>query len=137
MALFNLGYAGIGVVTATFALDETTKTAIGTNYDGAKGKAVALTATNTVGYGAVAGSPLFGVIEKVDARGLASISVKGFFEDVPIKKFGTTPAYPTMGEIGLGVDDTGSVVKLTAGKKGQLTGITSTDGDTSTSTILL
>lgn len=66
-----------GVVCVTMPLDSTTKAAIGTNYDGAKGKAVAITDNNTVGFGSD-GDPLFGVLTKVEHDGCASVQVKGF-----------------------------------------------------------
>lgn len=137
MSAVELSYAGIGNVTATFKLDEPTKTVFKEDLFKLVGKCVALTGNDTVGFGAEAGIPLFGIVEAVDARGLASVTVTGFLDNVPIKKFGGTPAFPAVGEIGLGVDNAGSAVKLAAGKRGVLTSIASTSGDTSIATILL
>lgn len=66
-----------GAEFVTMPLDSTTVTAIGKNYDSARGKAVSLTDNNTVGFG-TAGDPLFGVIAKVEHDGYASVQVKGF-----------------------------------------------------------
>lgn len=132
-----LGYEGIGVTAATFKLDEATIAAIGAEKDAAKGKGVSIKANDTVGFGASGGSPLFGFITKIDGRNLATIQFKGFRESVPVKKFGGTPAYPAVGEIGLGVDEVGNVVKLTAGKLGVLTALGDTAGDTTTGTVVL
>ena len=69
---------GVGSVSVvTMPLDKATKTAIGEKTDNAKGKAVALVGNNTVGYGAD-GDALFGIIEKAEKDGYASIQVKGF-----------------------------------------------------------
>lgn len=73
---------GIGELVVTLPLDNATKTAIGKNYNDACGKAVALTANNTVGYGAT-GKPLFGIIKGVEADGSAAIQVKGFAVEIP------------------------------------------------------
>lgn len=75
MADFSMNGAG-GVECVTMPLDKTTIAAIGKEYDGAKGKAVALTGNNTVGYGSD-GDPLFGVIRKVESDGYATVQVKG------------------------------------------------------------
>lgn len=74
MADFSMNGTG-GVECVTMPLDKTTITAIGKEYDGAKGKAVALTDNNTVGYGSD-GDPLFGVIRKVESDGYATVQVK-------------------------------------------------------------
>ena len=66
-----------GVECVTMLLDSATKAKIGTDYDGAKGKAVALTGNNTVGYG-TDGAAVFGVIRKAEPDGVATIQVKGF-----------------------------------------------------------
>lgn len=66
-----------GVECVTMLLDSATKTKIGTAYDSAKGKAVALTGNNTVGYG-TDGDAIFGVIRKAESDGVATIQVKGF-----------------------------------------------------------
>lgn len=76
MADFSMNGTG-GVQCVTMLLDKTTIAAIGKEYDGAKGKAVALTGNNTVGYGSD-GDPLFGVIRKVESDGYATVQVKGF-----------------------------------------------------------
>lgn len=76
MADFSMKGTG-GVECVTMPLDKTTITAIGKEYDGAKGKTVALTDNNTVGYGSD-GDPLFGVIRKVESDGYATVQVKGF-----------------------------------------------------------
>lgn len=76
MSEFSMNGVG-GTEYVTMPLDSTTKTAIGKNYDSAKGKAVALVDNNTVGYG-TDGDALFGVLTKVEHDGLASVQVKGF-----------------------------------------------------------
>lgn len=76
MSEFSMNGVG-GTEYVTMPLDSTTKTAIGKNYDSAKGKAVALVNNNTVGYGTY-GDALFGVLTKVEHDGLASVQVKGF-----------------------------------------------------------
>lgn len=90
MADFSMNGAG-GVECVTMPLDKTTIAAIGKEYDGAKGKAVALTGNNTVGYGSD-GDPLFGVIRKVESDGYATVQVKGFASGV------TADVAKTMGE---------------------------------------
>lgn len=77
MSDFSMNGVG-GVVCVTMPLDSTTKASIGKNYDNAKGKAVAITDNNTVGFGSD-GDPLFGVLTKVEYDGYASVQVKGFF----------------------------------------------------------
>lgn len=77
MSDFSMNGVG-GVVCVTMPLDAETKAAIDKKYDDAKGKAVALTDNNTVGYGSD-GDALFGVLTKVEHDGFASVQVKGFF----------------------------------------------------------
>lgn len=137
MSNIELGYAGIGNVLATFKLDEATKTAIKGEYGLVVGKCVALTGNDAVGFGIKDGSPLFGAVVSADGRGLVTVCFTGFIEGAQIKKFGTTPEYPAIGAVGLGVDISGNIVNLAAGKRGTLTSIASTSGDTSTATILL
>lgn len=76
MSDFSMNGVG-GVVCVTMPLDAETKAAIDKKYDDAKGKAVALTGNNTVGYGSD-GDALFGVLTKVEHDGYASVQVKGF-----------------------------------------------------------
>lgn len=73
---------GIGALRVTMFLDSTTKTTIGTDYDSAINKAVALKGNNTVGYGTT-GDALYGIIKKVEPDGVATVQVKGFVEGVP------------------------------------------------------
>ena len=80
MADFSMNGTG-GVACVTMPLDETTVKAIGKEYDSAKGKAVALTSNNTVGYGSD-GDPLFGVIRKAEPDGCATVQVSGFACDI-------------------------------------------------------
>lgn len=80
MADFSMNGTG-GVACVTMPLDETTVKAIGKDYDSAKGKAVALTGNNTVGYGSD-GDPLFGVIRKAEPDGYATVQVSGFACDI-------------------------------------------------------
>lgn len=117
-----LSYGGIGVSAATFMLDDTTFNAIKSDLNSAAGKCVALKANNTVGFGASAGSPLFGVILKADMRGVATIQFRGFKEGV-----GLNETKPAIGDIGLGVDASGNVMKLTAGKIGTVTALNDAD----------
>ncbi len=76
MSVFSMSGVG-GVECVTMPLNEATKKTIDKDYDSAKGKAVALTGNNTVGYGA-ADAPLFGVLRKVEHDGFATVQVKGF-----------------------------------------------------------
>lgn len=76
MADFSMKGTG-GVAYVTMPLDKTTITVIGKDHDSAKGKAIALTGNNTVGYGSD-GDPIFGVIRKVESDGYATVQVKGF-----------------------------------------------------------
>lgn len=119
MADLFLSYGGIGNAAAAFRMDDATYEKIKENPDAAKGKAVALTANDTVGFGAEAGSPLFGFIEKVDKRKLATVIFTGFAENAPL-----AAAKPSLGEVGLGVDAAGAVMKLAAGKRGVVTALT-------------
>lgn len=118
MADLFLSYAGIGCNAATFKVDDATFEKIKEDLDAAKGKGVALTANDTVGFGAEAGSPLFGFIEKVDMRKLATVMFSGFAEDAPL-----AAAKPALGEVGLGVDAAGAVMKLAVGKRGVVTAL--------------
>ena len=80
MADFSMNGTG-GVACVTMPLDETTVKAIDKEYDSAKGKAVALTDNNTVGYGSD-GDPLFGIIRKAESDGYATVQVSGFACDI-------------------------------------------------------
>lgn len=122
MADLFLSYAGIGCDAATFKVDDATYEKIKEDLDAAKGKAVALNANDTVGFGAEAGSPLFGFIEKVDKRKLATVIFSGFVEGAPL-----SATKPALGEVGLGVDATGAVMKLPAGKRGVVTSLGTSD----------
>lgn len=84
MADFSMNGVG-GVECVTMPLDAATITAIGTDYRSAIGKAVTLTANNTVGFGtAGAEGVFFGIIRHVEKDGYATIQVKGYAENVPI-----------------------------------------------------
>lgn len=94
MADFSMNGTG-GVACVTMPLDATTAAAIGKNYDSAKGKAVALTGNNTVGYGSD-GDPLFGVIRKAEPDGYATVQVKGFACDISADVTATTGENPVV-----------------------------------------
>lgn len=125
-------YGGIGVVAATFPVKSTTFNAIKDDLDSAVGKGVTLTDDAEVGFGISSGSPLFGIIQKVENDGYATIIVSGFVEDVPAVAVGETPALPAVGEHGLGVDDEGQIQTLATGKRGTVIAV-----GTDTATILL
>jgi len=104
----NLGFNGC-VESATFIVDSATLTAIGTDYDGAKGKAVALTANETIGYGS-SGDGVFGVIEKVHKNGTAAVRMLGGVDGVAITD--TAENQPVFGDY-LAVDGAGKLIKAT------------------------
>lgn len=110
-----ISFGGIGELNATFAVDEATKTAIGTNYDGAVGKAVTITGDGEVGYGE-SGDALFGVLQQVESDGYATVQVKGFAENVSMTD--TTEDKPAVGAA-VCVDGSGSIVKVAEGKEGK------------------
>lgn len=122
MSEFSMKGVG-GVVVVTMPLDTTTKTAIGEDYDGAKGKAVALVGNNTVGYGAD-GDPLFGVLVKVEHDGFASVQVKGFACDLAgtasataINKFAAVDGAGGVKSAGTGVVSNGYITSFDSSSK--------------------
>lgn len=121
-------YSGIGVVNATFKVNATTFAAIKDDLDGACGKGVALTANDEVGFGLAAGSPLFGILQKVEADGCATVTFRGFVEGVPMVAVGETPAMPAIGSTGLGVDDEGNVQSLATGNLGTVVSVGAASG---------
>lgn len=132
MADFSMKGTG-GVECVTMPLDKTTITAIGKEYDGAKGKAVTLTDNNTVGYGSD-GDPLFGVIRKVESDGYATVQVKGFACGVTADVTQTTGENP-VAKTAIGtlaaVDGTGGI-KSAAGSvigRGYITSVDTVTGE--------
>ena len=113
---------GNGVRRDTYKLDDATLALVKAPADPVDicGKGVALTASKVVGFGAEAGTPLFGVVQTIDVRdGMVAVAVTGTLEGLAGKE-GTLP---TLGEVGLGVDNAGNIMKLTAGKRGIVVGI--------------
>ena len=102
MADFSMNGVG-GVECVTMPLDTATMAAIGTDYRSAIGKAVTLTANDTAGFGAAAGV-FFGIIRHVEKDGYATIQVKGYAENVPIK----TASAPVLNGL-VAVDGTGKL----------------------------
>lgn len=122
MSEFSMNGVG-GVTVVTMPLDATTKAAIGTDYDGAKGKAVAITGNNTVGYG-TAGDSLFGVIVKVEQDGFASVQVKGFAcglvgtaSGTAINKFAAVDGVGGVKSAGSGVVSNGYITSFDSASK--------------------
>jgi hypothetical protein len=87
---------GIGMWNATYIADNGLKTLAGDgkttlNRSVVIGKAVALTAAQTVGYGAD-GDPLEGVIVQYEYDGKVTVQKRGFAKDVPVVN-GSEPAF--------------------------------------------
>lgn len=122
-----------GVQCVTMLLDKTTIAAIGKEYDSAKGKAVALTGNNTVGYGSD-GAPLFGVIRKAESDGYATVQVKGFACGITAdvaKTMGDSPVTKTATGAFAAVDGTGGVKSAADGVigRGYITSVDITTGE--------
>lgn len=128
MASFSMQGVG-GFNAVTMALDTTTIAAIGTDYAGTIGKAVALVGNDTVGFG-TSGDAVFGVLTGVEADGLAGVQIRGFAVNVAADE--TTP--PKVGE-SLAVDGAGGVLAIVTGTSRAI--CTSVDATASTATILM
>lgn len=88
----------------------------------AKGKAVALTGNNTVGYGSD-GDPLFGVVRKAESDGYATVQVKGF-------ACGITASETAVGKFAA-VDGAGGIKSAADGVagRGYITSVDTTTGE--------
>jgi hypothetical protein len=122
MAL-NISNENIGILGGTYKLDDATFDLIKADFDAAKGLGVTLLDNTTVGFGVAGGSPLFGIIEVAEGRGTVSVTIAGVREGIP-----TGATAPALGETGLGVDDTGKIVKLAAGKRGTVSAVNAASG---------
>lgn len=111
------GVGGVNCITFPVASD--TATAIGADYDSAKGKAVTITADGEIGFG-TEGNVLFGVIEKIGTGGTkglsASVQIRGMAQ---VAIHSTAAKQPAPGDAVFVAGD-GKVAKVTAPTAGAL-----------------
>lgn len=106
----KFNFQGVGGVAVTMQLDSATMGKVKDDLSVACGKTVALTANETVGYGAEGGR-IFGVIDHVEKDGAVNVRVGGFAVGIAISA--TVAKQPALGD-GVAVDGTGGIVKADA-----------------------
>lgn len=108
----------------------------------AVGMALTLTGENEVGFGESGGSPVFGVVTKVEAETfdgavrdiVLGVQVKGFHDEVMLTA--TAANVPDLGAAAC-CNDKGEIVKMAAAPAGALARVTAVDKVAHTATILL
>jgi len=101
----GIGFEGINSHYTTFKISATTKAIVlASGVSAIEGKAIALTGNQEVGFGSD-GNDFFGVIDKYEDDGYATVQDQGYRENVPA----VSGSVPTFGSKNIVVDGAGSV----------------------------